>query len=165
MSFLNIGPISDIICLLLTDLTRDDLPQPALKRFDWAAVVFRPQNAEEGREEAESEDDGEENGGEQEGAKLHEEWYYCKQHEGGSTEGRARSRQHRDPDLSERIVKTSKPFAVRRPAVSLRQMHDIVHGQTDDQGEVEGLQNLSNTTRGKTGIVGAFVFCVACTSM
>ena len=105
-------------------------------------VVFRTHNAEEGGEEAESEEDGEENGGEHKHAELHEEDDLGEQQEGGSTDGRARSRQHRDPDLSERVVKTSKPFAVRRPTVSLRKMHDIVHGQTDDQSEVDRLHQL-----------------------
>ena len=109
------------------DLTSDDFLEPVLERFDRAAFVLGTDDTEHCREETESEDHGEENGGEHEQAELHEEDDLGQQKEGRTSHGRTSTRQHRDTELYERVVETPAPFVVRRPTVSFRQMHDVVH--------------------------------------
>ena len=137
------GRLLAMSLLLLVFVARHMVNQPLNGLPDRAVVVLRSHDSEHRRHEAEREDDREEDRGEEDEAELDEVGDLREKQEGRAADGRQRAGQHRDADLGERVLETPEAAEVQRAAVALRQVHDVVDGQTDDQRQVDGLRHLA----------------------
>ena len=102
----------------------------------------------EGAEEADGKHKGEEDGAEEEDAELDEEEDLREEHEEGRPERCCSSRQHRHSHQLQSVPSALQAIGVRRVVVSLRKVHHIIHSQTDDEGHVDGFQDLGERDRG-----------------